>query len=139
MSIELKGLDEVLDGLDIFTNIDRVESGLKKACATVERTAKQKAQVGRGTGELARSITSKVEDLIGEVYTPLEYAPYVEFGTGIYAEEKGRQDVPWTYKDDEGNWHTTSGRHPAPFMRPALYENKDKILEILKGSMVNND
>lgn len=139
MSVELKGLDEVLEGLDIFTDIDRVERGLKKACATVERTAKQKAQVGRGTGELARSITSRVTDLIGEVYTPLEYAPYVEYGTGIYAEEQGRQDVPWTYKDDEGNWHTTSGRNPAPYMRPALYENKDKILEILKGSMVNND
>ena len=139
MSIELKGLEEVLDGLDIFTDIDRVERGLKKACAIVERAAKQKAQVGRGTGELARSITSDVKDLVGEVYTPLEYAPYVEFGTGLFAEEKGRQDVPWSYKDDKGEWHTTSGREPAPFIRPALYENKEKILEILKGSMVNND
>ena len=137
MSIELKGLDEVLDGLDLFTDTNRVEAALGKACARVEETAKKKAQEFRDTGELARSITSEVKDLIGEVYTPLEYAPYVEYGTGLFAEEQGRQDVPWHYKDDKGEWHTTSGMKPQPYMRPALNENREKILRILKESLVN--
>jgi HK97 gp10 family phage protein len=96
----------------------------------------------KGTGELRRSITSKVDeeggDLVGIVYTPLEYAPYVEYGTGLFAEEGGRKDVPWHYQDDEGEWHTTSGQHPQPFMRPALNENREQIIRILKEGM-NND
>ena len=73
----------------------------------------------------------------GVVFTPLEYAPYVEYGTGLFAEEGGRKDVPWCYQDDEGEWHTTSGQHPQPFMRPALDENREQILRILKEAIKN--
>lgn len=135
MSIEFEGLNEVLDSIDLFTDADNVELALGKACALVERTAKQKAP--KGVGELRRSITSEVKDLKGVVYTPLEYAPYVEYGTGLFAEEQGRQEVPWHYKDDKGEWHTTSGMHPHPYMRPALYENREEILRLIKESLVN--
>jgi HK97 gp10 family phage protein len=113
-----------------------------KACALVEAEAKKKAPKGDGT--LRRSITSEVvvnEDTVeGIVFTPLEYAPYVEYGTGIFAEGGGgRQDVPWRYQDDEGNWHTTSGMSPRPYMRPALNENREKIKEILKEGLLSND
>jgi HK97 gp10 family phage protein len=109
-----------------------------KACAVVERAAKEKAP--KGTGELRRSITSRVDakngSVEGIIFTPLEYAPYVEFGTGLFAENgNGRKDVPWHYQDDEGNWHTTSGQHPQPFMRPAINENRTKILRILKEGL----
>jgi HK97 gp10 family phage protein len=130
MGIELNGYDEILKGLEGALNEEAMKAALGKACALVERSAKQKAP--KGNGELRRSITSKVEDLEGIVFTPLEYAPYVEFGTGLFAENGGRQDVPWNYKDDEGNWHSTSGMKPQPFMRPALYENKEEILRLLK-------
>lgn len=140
MSIKFDGIEEVLNSLDRFSNVDGMENALEKACAIVERSAKQKAP--KGKGELRRSITSKVEnsndELEGVVYTPLEYAPYVEFGTGLFAEEGGRKDVPWCYQDDEGEWHSTSGQKPQPFMRPALYENKDTIIETLKGGLVND-
>lgn len=106
-----------------------------KVCALVERTAKEKAP--KDTGALRRSITSNVKEeadyIVGTIYTPLEYAPYVEYGTGLFAENgNGRKDVPWSYKDDEGNWHTTSGQHPHPYMRPALTDNKEKILQIFE-------
>ena len=94
----------------------------------MERSAKQKAPKDDGT--LARSITSRIEGLEGVVYTPLEYAPYVEYGTGLFAENGGRTDVPWVYIDEEGHGHTTSGQKPQPFMRPALDENRSKINEI---------
>ena len=138
MSITFDGIEEVLNSLDRFSNVDGMENALGKACAIVERSAKQKAP--KGKGELRRSITSKVEnsndELQGVVYTPLEYAPYVEFGTGLFAEDGGRQDVPWCYKDDEGNWHSTRGQKPQPFMRPALYENREAIIETLKGGLI---
>ena len=137
MSIELEGLDEVLNSLGKLADTANLEGALGKACAIVEASAKKKAP--KDSGNLRRSITSKVENNEGIVYTPLFYAPYVEYGTGLFAESGGRTDVPWNYQDDEGNWHSTSGMKPQPFMRPALYENREEILRILKEGLTNND
>lgn len=137
MSIELHGLEDVLERIDSITNPEKVNRALGRACALVERSAKMKAP--KGTGELRNSITSKVENFQGIVFTPLEYAPYVEYGTGLFAEEGGRKDVPWCYQDDEGEWHTTSGQHPQPYMRPALDENREEIKRILREALLEND
>lgn len=136
MSIEIQGLNEVLQSLDI-TDPQKLNRALGRACALVERSAKQKAP--KDTGELRRSISSKVENGEGVVFTPLEYAPYLEYGTGLFAENGGRTDVPWNYQDDEGNWHSTSGQHPQPFMRPALDENREAIIRIIKEGITEND
>lgn len=131
--IEFDGLEEVLNSIEEIAETSKIEAALGQACALVERSAKQKAP--KGNGDLRRSITSKVDNLEGVVYTPLEYAPYVEFGTGLFAEGQGRQDVPWCYKDDAGEWHTTSGMKPQPYMRPALNENRENIVRILKEGL----
>lgn len=135
MPIRLEGIEEVIKLLEERGNMDLTKP-LGKACALVEAAAIQNAP--KGTGELRRSITSKVDGNRGVIYTPLEYAPYVEYGTGLFAENGGRKDVPWRYKDDEGNWHTTSGMHPQPFMRPALNQNRDEIIRILKEAIIND-
>ena len=139
--IRIEGMEAVLENLNAAIDTQKLEAALGKACALVERSAKQKAP--KGTGELRRSITSKVEkdgnNPIGIVFTPLEYAPYVEFGTGLFAEEGGRTDVPWCYQDDEGEWHSTSGMKPHPYMRPALNENREQIKRILGEAIVKND
>lgn len=130
MSVKIEGLDNILEALDNLSDETTVKDALNKACLLVERSAKQKAP--KGTGELRRSIASKVEGTTGIVYTPLEYAPYVEYGTGLFAESGGRSDVPWSYQDEKGKWHTTSGMKPRPYLRPALNENRDKIVELFK-------
>ena len=135
MAIEFSGLQGVLDALNGIADIESFKKGLEKSCLLVETEAVKKAPKGDGT--LRQSITSKVDGLTGIVFTPLEYAPYVEYGTGIHAKGTGggRQDVPWVYQDEKtGEWHSTSGQHPQPYMRPALDENKDKVIEILKGA-----
>lgn len=134
-SIEFENIDGVIKELESVVDSKKFEEALGKACALVERSAKQKAP--KDTGELRRSITSKVEENKGIVYSPLEYAPYVEYGTGLFAEGLGRLDVPWFYKDDEGKWHMTSGMHPQPYMRPALYENRSDIVRLIKEGMIH--
>lgn len=135
MSIKFDGLDDVLEAIAAFGDVSGIQQSLGKACAVVERTAKEKAP--KDTGELRRSITSRVDGIDGIVYTTLEYAPYVEYGTGLFAtgEGGGRQDVPWHYQDDKGEWHETSGQHPQPYMKPALDENREEILRILKEGL----
>lgn len=163
--IEFEGLEEVLKDFDILKNGEKYNAALKKACALVERSARQKAP--KNSGELRRSIASKVENYEGIVYTPLEYAPYVEYGTGLFAEDgKGRSEVPWVYvegssrtsnkktiykneaeaeraaaylKEEKGlKAVVTYGQHPEPFLRPALDENREEILRIFSEA-VNND
>ena len=140
MSVKVEGLDEVLVSIEAVGDTKKVAAAMGKICALVERAAKQKAP--KNTGELRRSITSKVDvgasEVTGVIFTPLEYAPYIEYGTGLFAENGGRKDVPWNYQDDEGNWHSTSGMKPQPYMRPALNENREEILRILKEG-TNND
>lgn len=135
--VRIEGIEGIVEQLENILDPNQVKLALGRACALVERTAKEKAP--KGTGELKRSITSKIEDdngeMVGLIYTPLEYAPYVEFGTGLFAENGGRKDVPWNYKDDEGNWHSTSGMMPSPYMRPALDENREEIIRILKEAL----
>lgn len=139
MSIEVEGLDGLVERLESLLDADAMKAAMGQACALVERSAKQKAP--KDTGELRRSITSKVnvngDNVEGVVFTPLEYAPYVEFGTGLFAENGGRKDVPWCYQDDKGEWHTTSGQHPQPYMRPALNENREAIKRILKEAITD--
>lgn len=160
MSVKIEGLEAMLETLDNMVDAQTMEKNVKRACALVERTAKQKAP--KGSGELRRSITSKIDvvggDIVGTVFTPLHYAPYVEFGTGIHAEKGGRAGW-WVYvegsdtKGTGGKQYTeeeakevceylrakgleayaTNGREPTPFMRPALYENRENIKrELLK-------
>ena len=132
MNIKIENLDKVMASIEAKFDEDAMRRSLEQACLTVERSAKQKAP--KDTGALARSITSKVEGLEGTVYSPLEYAPYVEYGTGLFAD--GGRQTPWSYQDGKGNWHTTSGQPPQPFLKPALDENREEILEIIKEALM---
>ena len=173
MATNIEGLEAITKRLDNLADAKQIEQGMGLCCAAVERTAKQKAQAIKDTGNLSISIASRVENVGGEirgvVYTPLEYAPYVEYGTGLFAEKGGTSDVPWVFVKDGSSRgskgekkprksytlatakrtvaylrkqgldaYYTFGQKPQPYLRPALTENRDKILRLLKGS-VNND
>lgn len=130
----IEGTNHIIESIGNIADVQKLEQLMGQACAIVERTAKEKAP--KDTGALRRSIASKVEviddSITGVVYTPLEYAPYIEYGTGLFAEEGGRMDVPWNYQDDKGVWHSTSGQKPQPYLRPALEENREKINRLFK-------
>ena len=122
-------LDKLFDKLDDIQNVD-LTTPLNKACLIVENTAKQNCPVD--TGELRASITYNIQGKTGEVGTNVEYAPYVEYGTGVFAAAgNGRQDR-WSYQDAKGDWHSTIGQRPQPYLQPALDSNKDKIVDLFK-------
>lgn len=134
---EIQGLEDIIQRIDNIADTDKIKAAMGKCCALVERTAKQTAP--KDTGALRNSITSEVQsdgwDVVGVVYSPLEYAPYIEYGTGLFAEENGRR-TPWSYEDEEtGERIFTRGQKPQPYLRPALFENKEKITKILEESV----
>ena len=135
--IKFEGLDKLIDKIEDIGDVQAIASAMQDACNLVEGAAKDKAP--KDTGALRRSITSKIEingsEIDGIVFTPLEYAPHVEYGTGIYSENGNGRQTPWVYIDDKGNYHYTHGQHPQPFLRPALEENKDKVIKRIKGAL----
>ena len=86
------------------------------------------------TGRLRNSISHATDDDSAYIGTNVEYGVYVELGTGIYASEGGRS-TPWSYKDDEGNWHTTVGMKPRPYLAPAVQEHVDEYKELVENYM----
>ena len=133
--VEIKNVDKLVAKLDNLSKV-QLEQALNKACLIVENEAKKLCPVD--TGQLRSSITHEVAEKEGRVGTNVEYAPYVEYGTGLFAENGNGRQTPWRYQDDEGNWHTTKGQHPQPFMRPALSENKQNILRTVKKVVFND-
>ena len=162
--IVFDGLNSVLGRIESIGDEEKVKRALKEACARVERDAKINASKFRGDGTLSGSISSEVNGLVGKVYTNLEYAPYVEYGTGLYREVNPQAGY-WVYvKDGATNNGTkaesskrytleeakkivaimkskgldatyTQGREATPYLRPALYKNKQKIVKLIGDSL----
>lgn len=133
-SVTISGINDLEAAFSTALSGEALQKGLGIAGAAVERAAKQKA--AKDKGHLAQSIQYEVDGNTCRIFCPVEYAPYVEYGTGLFAENgDGRKKVPWRYKDESGDWHSTKGQKPHPFMRPALNEQAENVANILGGSI----
>lgn len=122
-------LNSLVKKLDKLSDV-AVKDALEESCLLVERDAKIFCPVDQG--QLRASITHEVDGDTGAVGTNVEYAPYVHQGTGIYASDGNGRQTPWSYQDKDGNWHTTKGQAPNPFLDRALNKNRNEIKKIFK-------
>jgi HK97 gp10 family phage protein len=137
--VEIKGLDEVIERIEGIADITRFKNAMGECCGYVEETAKENAPIGR-TGHLAQFIKSEVqvtsEEIKGVIFNTKEYAPYVEYGTGLFAENGDGRKTGWAYEDEKtGEVIWTRGQRPQPFLRPALFAEKENILKQLRESV----
>lgn len=143
-SVKIKGIDSLMQRFNAIANME-LKSAVNKATELVHGQAKALAPVD--TGGLAGSIHMQVKDtgkeLQGRVYTNCEYAPYVEFGTGVTGNGTYPYQIKglnleykpkgWAYYDeDTGEWIYTKGQKAQPYMYPALNMHKKTIKAILK-------
>ena len=124
---EVINLEKLISKLNKLSN-QQMEQALNKACILVENQAKENCPVD--TGELRVSITHYVEGDTGIVGTNKHYAPYVEYGTGLFARDGNGRQTPWSYQDAKGEWHSTKGQIPQPFLEPALLDQQKEIIKI---------
>lgn len=91
------------------------------------------------TGDLRNSISHVVDEREPAAYvgTNQTYAPYVELGTGIYAEGGGGRPTPWVYRDSNGNYHWTRGNPAQPFLKPAVADHTKTYSNIIKSELEN--
>lgn len=140
MKITFENSNSIIAKLDMCENID-LRRPLLKVGNDIEKQAKENCngRFSEPTGALKRSIKTELEgDDTVEVGTNVEYAVYVEHGTGIFAfDGKGRaaspeHPIPWTYKGSDGLFHTTHGVRPRPFLIPAFNSKKYNILKYIR-------
>lgn len=108
-------------------------AGMEKVLRIIRAAAKAGAPVASGQlrDRLDFAIQTASDEIIGVVGSPEEYAIYVEFGTGEFAENGTGRKGGWAYKDPGGEWYFTYGQTPQPFLRPAFRQNKETIKKIL--------
>lgn len=160
---EIIGEDIFKAKLDQLGDIDYTIP-LMQACALVEATAKENivANGSVGTGALLGSINYEIDGNVGYVQTSIPYAPYVEYGTGIYATNGDGRTPYWVYvKNGDGSYESaepggktytleeakqvmailrskgleafyTAGSRPKPFLNPALEANEAQIDQIFQ-------
>ena len=138
MEVKIEGLGSLLKTIDkLGGNVAQSKKkALLRAGAVFEASAKEHCPVD--TGNLRDSIhTEAKDDETVAVGTNLAYGPDVEYGTG----PKGDPSVPhttkkfWRYQDEDGNWHTSHGQAPQPFMRTAFAEKKDSAVNAAAESI----
>lgn len=88
------------------------------------------------TGQLRSSITHAVDmkDLSVSVGTNVEYAVYVELGTGIYADNGRGRQTPWAFKDRKGDWHFTRGQKPRKYLTDAFLKNRATMKDVFEAA-----
>lgn len=140
MKVEFENADELILKLDNIENID-LRKPLLKVGNDIEVKAKENCNgaFAEPTGTLKRSIRAElVSDTSVEVGTNLEYAVYVEHGTGLWAyDNAGRASspehpIPWTYRGSDGRFYTTYGQRPKPFLIPAFNSKKYNLIKYIK-------
>lgn len=95
----------------------QIKKALTECVLIAEGYAKTKCPVD--TGRLRGSISHKVVENEGYIGTNVEYAPYVEFGTGSH------------YAGGSG----ITGMRAQPYLKPAISEHMDEYRRIIKDNL----
>lgn len=128
--------DEVLNAMK-----SQVRKALEECGIVAEGYAQDNLTVQGAvdSSDLRNSITHKVvvNDKHKRCYigTNIDYAPYVEFGTGAYAEKGDGRRTSWVYQDEKGKWHRTNGMKPRPYLRPAISEHTELYKQIIEDNL----
>lgn len=103
----------------------KVEDYAKKLCkvGTVESTGKK----GYRGGTLRNSITHRTDEDSVTIGSDVEYAPYVELGTGPYFDPPPEWE---RFETEKGSGKGHGYVHPRPFLRPAIEEHKDEYEQV---------
>lgn len=146
IDIDTSELDEAIEALESALSPERMRKCLLDCGNVIQASAVQKAPID--VGNLRRSIlaregkdndSSTISVTVGvhedtAVSSDCEYAPYIEYGTGIYAENGNGRKTLWRWQGKGGKyagWHTTRGMAAQPFLRPAFDENVDECESII--------
>lgn len=165
----IKGLSGLMRKLDALGGNSRqaAKAGVEHAVKLVQGDAKMLCPVD--DGRLRNSIQGTTTDdgtrITGVISTNVEYAPYVEFGTGPVGQASApelppevagsihyRQTGWWIHESQispetaekykffkletkNGTFYYTKGQPAQPFLYPAIRNNEEPIRDLIRGAL----
>lgn len=107
-------------------------AALYEAAGEIASAAADNSRVD--SGQLRGSWAFKVDESkeSADIGSPLENALWEEFGTGEYAAKGDGRKGGWSYQDDSGNWHHTTGKKPNRTLFHAFTKNKNALRKALE-------
>lgn len=151
---ELLGADRLIAKFRRLSDVaqrDIVSKAVHHVAKTIVQADAKRLAPGNN-GELRNSIKTRVkmdgDKVIGEVYTNLHYAPYVEFGTGPKGQAShsgispevsvSYRSSPWYVHEDQidvgpyhfqkiGEFYKMYGQPAQPYLYPALRDNQERV------------
>lgn len=141
INFRVEGLDGLLKKLEALKNIEkdpRIDKALGRGAARIQAAVKELTPVD--TGNLRNKIFVAHEKMMEySVTTNVEYALYVEYGTG----KLGDPTVPhtskdhWTYYSDKlQKFITTHGQKPAHMFTKGFASAHKKAFEIVNKEVM---
>lgn len=135
VTVKINGLVELQARAKKLPNkIDEaLARGVNQAAGIVEGSAKRNCPVDTGNLRNSLHITKQAtpSDAKAMVGTNVEYAPYVEFGTGVRGQATNTNtNVSVSYSSEH------AGQVAQPYLAPALRQNADRIEQIINKNVV---
>lgn len=142
MKVEVQGADALAYKLKkLGEDVDSIaDKGLLQGAQKVQRSAKSliRQKGAYDTGRLHGSISVEKIPKGYSVGTNLNYAPFIEYGTGTKGDPTvaHSQRTTWRYKAQDGSWHTAHAMRARPYLRPALNANKTYVVKSVRNALV---
>ena len=121
---------EVLGAMD-----NRINAVLEECAGELESQAKRNTRVDTGRTKNSWQHTVVNDSHTAYIGSNYENAIWEEFGTGEYALAGNGRKGGWTYKDEKGDWHKTTGKKPSRAFWKAFNSLKNKIVQRLENSL----
>lgn len=134
ITIEVIGINEIQKDISKIADTQKLDDAITQATAQVLSSAKHIVPVE--TGRLRNSIHMNIKkdsgEITGKVSTNLEYAPYVEFGTGIRGQQS---NYPGNIRKGLSYSSKIQGQKAQPFMHPAMKQNEKRIKTLIENAI----
>lgn len=111
---------------------------LEEVCGELESQVKRNTAVDTGQTKNAWSHrvvgSTMASEFRGTVGNPMENAIWEELGTGEYALNGDGRKGGWSYRDEEGVWHHTYGKHPRRALFRAYSALKNRMIKHMQDT-----
>lgn len=141
INFELSGIDKIVRK---FTSLSQGEAdeavykGLVDGGFIVQSNAKNRCPVDED--QLRSSIVVTQKDNFVDVGTDVEYAPYVEYGTGLRGDPSVAHVTEKEHIKDgkkTGEFYPYQGMSPQPYLYPAMVESEDMVRGEVRKRLIN--
>ena len=121
---------KVIDSMD-----DKILAVLEECAGEIESRAKRNSRVRSEQTKNSFQHFVDAETKTAFIGSNFENAIWEEYGTGEYALEGNGRKGGWSYKDEKGNWHHTTGKTPSRAFWKAYNSLKIKIKNHIQNSL----